>query len=48
MRSHPLATSAAVLGAVAEEDDGKVFLSTAAGGNRVLDMLTGEQLPRIC
>jgi hydrogenase expression/formation protein HypE len=48
MRSHPLATSAAVIGAVAEEDDGKVFLSTAAGGNRVLDMLTGEQLPRIC
>ena len=48
MRSHPLGTSAAVVGAVAEEDDGKVFLSTAAGGKRILDMLTGEQLPRIC
>jgi len=48
MRSHPLGGSAAVIGAVEEEEDGKVFLSTAAGGTRILDMLTGEQLPRIC
>lgn len=48
MRSHPLGESAAVIGAVEEEEDGKVLLSTAAGGTRILDMLTGEQLPRIC
>jgi hydrogenase expression/formation protein HypE len=48
MRSHPLATSAAVIGRVGEEKDGKVILTTAAGGTRMLDMLSGEQLPRIC
>jgi hydrogenase expression/formation protein HypE len=48
MRSHPLGASAAVIGTVGEEEDGKVLLSTAAGGTRILEMLTGEQLPRIC
>ena len=48
MRSHPLATSAAVIGRVGEEEDGKVILTTTAGGTRMLDMLSGEQLPRIC
>jgi len=48
MRSHPLGGSAAVIGRAGEEEDGKVFLSTGAGGTRILDMLAGEQLPRIC
>jgi len=48
MHSHPLGVSAAVVGRVGEEEDGKVVLSTIAGGARLLDMLTGEQLPRIC
>lgn len=48
MHSHPLGGSATVVGRVGEEEDGKVLLSTIAGGTRVLDMLTGEQLPRIC
>lgn len=48
MRFHPLATAAAIIGRVGEEEDGKVILTTAAGGTRMLDMLSGEQLPRIC
>jgi hydrogenase expression/formation protein HypE len=48
MRAHPLAPAAAVIGRVSEEDDGKVILTTAAGGTRMLEMLSGEQLPRIC
>jgi len=48
MRSHPLGSSTAVIGRVGEEDDGKVILTTAAGGTRMLEMLSGEQLPRIC
>jgi hydrogenase expression/formation protein HypE len=48
MRSHPLAPAAAVIGEVGEEEDGKLILTTAAGGTRMLDMLSGEQLPRIC
>jgi hydrogenase expression/formation protein HypE len=48
MRSHPLGAATAVIGSAGEEEDGKVFLSTSAGGTRVLDMLAGEQLPRIC
>jgi hydrogenase expression/formation protein HypE len=48
MRSHALASEAAVVGTVGHEADGKVLLETAAGGTRILDMLTGEQLPRIC
>ncbi len=48
MKAHPLGSATAVIGTVGEERDGKVLLQTAAGGTRVLDMLTGEQLPRIC
>ncbi len=48
MRSHPLGSSTAVIGRVGEEDDGKVILTTAVGGTRMLEMLSGEQLPRIC
>lgn len=36
------------VGVVVEEDPGLVVLRSAIGGNRVLDMLSGEQLPRIC
>lgn len=48
MKAHPLGGGTAVIGSVGEERDGKVLLQTAAGGTRILDMLTGEQLPRIC
>jgi len=39
---------AVIIGEVVEQDPGKVFLQTAIGGVRIVDMLTGEQLPRIC
>lgn len=48
MRAHPLGSSAVAIGTVEEEGDGKVLLETEAGGTRMLDLLTGEQLPRIC
>jgi hydrogenase expression/formation protein HypE len=48
MRAHPLGTEAAVIGEVVEEHPGKVFLRSRIGGMRVVDMLSGEQLPRIC
>ena len=43
--------NAAIIGQVTESKEGrgnKVFLRTAFGSTRVLDMLVGEQLPRIC
>jgi hydrogenase expression/formation protein HypE len=48
MRSHPRGRGAALIGAVGAEEDAKVLLQTAAAGSRILDMLAGEQLPRIC
>ena len=39
---------AVIIGEVTKKDPGKVFLQTAIGGLRIIDMLTGEQLPRIC
>ena len=48
MRAHPLGREAAVIGEVVEDHRGKVFLRSRIGGLRVVDMLSGEQLPRIC
>jgi len=48
MRAHPLGKDAAVIGTVAEGPKGKALLETCIGNRRVLDMLSGEQLPRIC
>ena len=48
LRSHPLGTSAAVIGEVRQEPPGMVVLDTAFGGTRVVDMLAGDPLPRIC
>ena len=51
MREHPLGAEAAIIGEVGESDQrtrGMVLLRTAIGGTRVVDMLPGEQLPRIC
>jgi hydrogenase expression/formation protein HypE len=48
MRAHPCGRNAAIIGDVGAEEDGKVLLQTAAAGTRLLDMLPGEQLPRIC
>jgi len=48
MRSHPLGREAAVIGEVREEPKGRVLLKTRIGGHRLLEPLSGEQLPRIC
>ena len=48
MRSHPLGQEAAIIGSVQAEPPGMVFLRTDIGGMRVLDMLVGDPLPRIC
>lgn len=39
---------ACIIGEVVKENAGKVLLKTVIGGTRIVDMLTGEQLPRIC
>ncbi len=48
MRSHPLGEEAAIIGQVVEQHPGVVSLRSRVGGKRVVDMLSGEQLPRIC
>src|SRR6266849_5720633 len=48
MRAHPLGREAVVIGIVQAEPAGLVFLRTDIGGMRVLDMLVGDPLPRIC
>lgn len=48
MRAHPLGANAAIIGEVREEPAAMVFLRTDIGGTRVLDMLVGDPLPRIC
>jgi len=48
LRAHPLGRDAAVVGEVRAEPAGMVLLETAFGGSRVVDMLAGDPLPRIC
>jgi hydrogenase expression/formation protein HypE len=48
MRAHPLGRQAALIGEVRAEPASMVFLRTELGGTRVLDMLVGDPLPRIC
>ena len=48
MRDHPLGREAAIIGSVQSDPPGMVFLRTDIGGMRVLDMLVGDPLPRIC
>jgi hydrogenase expression/formation protein HypE len=48
MRAHPLGHNAAIIGEVIEDPHYFVQMDTAFGGRRVVDWLTGEQLPRIC
>lgn len=48
MRQHPYGQQAARIGQVKESPSGRVLLRTAIGGTRILDVLAGEMLPRIC
>jgi hydrogenase expression/formation protein HypE len=48
MRAHPLGAEAARIGEIVEDEHCFVQMTTAFGGGRVIDWLSGEQLPRIC
>jgi len=48
LRADPLGAGAAIVGEVATDPPGMVLLETAFGGSRVVDMLAGDPLPRIC
>ncbi|MGC1402110.1 MAG: hydrogenase expression/formation protein HypE [Thermodesulfobacteriota bacterium] len=48
MKKNPYGLDAAVIGEVKAENPGKVVMKTIIGGKRLMDMLAGEQLPRIC
>ena len=48
LRSHARGGDAAIIGEVVAQPEGMVLLRTAVGGSRVLDMLVGDPLPRIC
>ena len=48
IRAHKLGKDAQVIGEVVKSPAGKVCLKTRIGGTRIVDMLVGEQLPRIC
>jgi len=48
MRAHPLGRGAAIIGEVIADPHHFVQMDTSFGGRRVVDWLTGEQLPRIC
>ncbi|WP_167434575.1 hydrogenase expression/formation protein HypE [Mesorhizobium helmanticense] len=48
MRAHPLGSEAALVGHVVADDNCFVQMTTSFGGGRIVDWLSGEQLPRIC
>jgi hydrogenase expression/formation protein HypE len=48
MREHPLGKDAAIIGEVVSSYPGMVRMETGIGGTRILDVMFGEQLPRIC
>ena len=48
MKTHPLGKDAVIIGEVADDHPGLVVMRTSIGGKRIVDMLSGEQLPRIC
>lgn len=48
MRGHTLGQDSAIIGHATNERPGRVVMQTVLGGRRIVDMLVGEQLPRIC
>jgi hydrogenase expression/formation protein HypE len=48
MRAHPLGKNASMIGHVVEDENNFVEMKTGFGGGRIVDWLSGEQLPRIC
>jgi len=48
MQAHPYGKEAVIIGEVKPEPKGKVWMRTQLGSKRLIDMLAGEPLPRIC
>jgi hydrogenase expression/formation protein HypE len=48
MRNHLLGRDAAIIGEVVADSHAFVQMETSFGGKRIVDWLSGEQLPRIC
>jgi hydrogenase expression/formation protein HypE len=48
LHAHPLGAQAAAIGRIADDPPGLVLLKTTFGGTRIVDMLVGDPLPRIC
>ncbi len=48
LRAHPLGVRAAAIGTIEADPEHLVVLDTAFGGARIVDMLVGDPLPRIC
>lgn len=48
IRRSPYGDAACIIGEAIDDHPGRVFMRTRIGGERIVDMLTGEQLPRIC
>ncbi len=48
LRADPLGANAARIGEVRDDPPGMVVINTGFGGNRIVDMLAGDPLPRIC
>ena len=48
MLGHPAGINSAAIGEVSASPQSTVILTTQFGGERIVDMLVGEQLPRIC
>jgi len=48
LRRHPLGANAVLIGDIRAEPQGIVVLRTSFGGTRIVDMLVGDPLPRIC
>jgi hydrogenase expression/formation protein HypE len=48
MKAHPFGADAAIIGEIREDPPGIVIINTFFGGNRIVDMLVGDPLPRIC
>ena len=48
LRAHPLGAGSSLIGRAGRGEAGRVTMQTVFGGRRIVDMLVGEQLPRIC
>lgn len=48
MKSHPLGKDSEIIGEITSENPSRVIMKTVIGSSRIVDMISGEQLPRIC